>query len=516
WMEGFAAFMAVVIANHYDRWWAEGPLEKSPAGYPMAGSLDTNYRAWMYEGRAEEYAIASFLWDCIDSEEKKFNAKGVWSLASGQVFGDFFFDGWDHNNDGIATREEISIGVLLMLFGDPIDSVIYPPNIILIAGVTEDLGDFDIEPDMNIFETYDDGDDILNEDELENMAEIIDNGYYQKPYKIADKWIELYDDDGNGNISLEEAKKILKVHEIIMDLQGKNSTADWDDIKTWLDSEYLAPFMGKLINKFCMGLPDDGWTRDEFDSYILKNVTREDDDYTNWSFEKLWGEVLSRKHKDFSSVLYWFPIENEEERKDLFWLLRLHGMYQKKLKGNGVYDSGEAYNDTNNNQNWDPGEPFIDYPPTWTISPGDIYGSPSNYQRIGRNSTPYFKGQYIKTPDGEYDISYIIMNGFNITDVIVYSAESEDGMLYVPIPPESFIGIFETNKRDKGPLVTFSSNYFNTNYEEIIERGYITSIENKNDMNNDPNIPLGMIAILLVICTILIGVFIKIKKKKEK
>lgn len=67
--EGVAAFMSVVIANHYGRWW-DDEINNSVSNYPLAGSLDSNWKAWEKNGYAEEIAIAQILWDLIDGPEE--------------------------------------------------------------------------------------------------------------------------------------------------------------------------------------------------------------------------------------------------------------------------------------------------------------------------------------------------------------------------------------------------------------------------------------------------------------
>jgi hypothetical protein len=69
WAEGFAAFMSVEVANANSHYWAKYPSQTNPALYPYSGSLETNYLAWGDQGFAEEFAIASFLWDLVDDKD---------------------------------------------------------------------------------------------------------------------------------------------------------------------------------------------------------------------------------------------------------------------------------------------------------------------------------------------------------------------------------------------------------------------------------------------------------------
>lgn len=58
-MEGFAEFMAMMIADYYNY--------PNPQVYSHFGSLEANYKAWDYRGRAEEFAVAGILWDLYDA-----------------------------------------------------------------------------------------------------------------------------------------------------------------------------------------------------------------------------------------------------------------------------------------------------------------------------------------------------------------------------------------------------------------------------------------------------------------
>ena len=59
--EGFAEFMPAVIAEYYGN-----PV---PGSTGDMGSLDSSYDAWEYEGKAEEYAVATTLWNLYDTDK---------------------------------------------------------------------------------------------------------------------------------------------------------------------------------------------------------------------------------------------------------------------------------------------------------------------------------------------------------------------------------------------------------------------------------------------------------------
>lgn len=459
WMEGFAAFMPVVIANHYDRWWTDRPLEKRPSYYPMAGSLDANYKAWEREGKAEEFAIAGFLWDFIDGE--KLNYTGV-KLSDDMYWQ--FFEIWDDNKDKKVTAEEMYVGQIMDIYSSSAE-LDYTSWYQMIE-MGKDMEDyFDLEPDMELFDKYDDGDGFLDEQELDKMSDILnDDGF-------GSEWLKYYD-DGDRKISKEEAKHLLKGYEIIMEISKGQEVSDRNDVKEWVEDKRIRDY----IDENGMRPIKDEISPSEFTEYMLEHISGDSDDTIEWSFDVLWEDVLSKKHPDFTSVLESLDSDVDENYMDgLGELVLLHGMYQTKSQGDGVYNVGEAYADTNKNKSWDGGEIFIDYPSSWDFGDNDVVGAPSNYERIGRRSTPYFEGNYIKAPEGEYEITYLIKDGMKIIDIVGYTDYS-DGMMYVPIPSDSIVSVSSEDDQ-----LVFTSKSFEENYEEIVKRGYVGEIKKSNN-----------------------------------
>ncbi|MFH1072344.1 MAG: carboxypeptidase-like regulatory domain-containing protein [Nanoarchaeota archaeon] len=60
-MEGFAEYMSLMIAEHYKY--------PQPGVYASFGSIDTNWKAWDRRGKYEELAIAGILWDLYDGKD---------------------------------------------------------------------------------------------------------------------------------------------------------------------------------------------------------------------------------------------------------------------------------------------------------------------------------------------------------------------------------------------------------------------------------------------------------------
>ncbi len=503
WMEGFAAFMSVIIANENDRWWTDNPLEKRPAFYPMAGSLDANYKAWEKEGKAEEFAIAAFLWDIVDGDSHDFAT----TFGAEYIYRSFF-NLWDQNKDGIITYEECYIGNIADMYAK--NAELDPVTWYYMIELGKDLEDYyDFEPDMSLFDTYDDGDGKLSVDELKKMADILND---EDGFLVSDEWLKYYDKDGDRIISKDEARSLLKGYGIIMKISEGEEVTSTKDVKGWLKNEELVEFLDDNI----MLPPKDGMSKDEFTRWVMDKISKEDDDGLNWDFEVLWEKVLSKKHKDFNSVLEALgSVGGEEYENAMLDMVEQHGLYKRKAEGDKRYNVGEAYTDKNKDDRWEEGEDFIDYPASWEPGEDDVIGVPSNYQRMERKSSPMFDGNYVKAKEGSYDILYLIRDGFKIIDIVGYTATSpEDEMLYVPIPPDSVVAISKTSYDEDGnpldepnePIVRITSQAFDENYKDILERGYITEVKGPNG----PALTFFLYA--LIICLLAIGTFIMVKK----
>lgn len=81
--EGFAEFMALVVADHYN--------QGQKGIYASFGSLDVDWKAWSKRGKYEEFAIAGILWDLYDEkndDKVQLKFEDIWRVL--KVYNDDF------------------------------------------------------------------------------------------------------------------------------------------------------------------------------------------------------------------------------------------------------------------------------------------------------------------------------------------------------------------------------------------------------------------------------------------
>jgi hypothetical protein len=77
YLEGFAEFYALAVSKEVG--------DKTPDIYASFGSLENNYVPWDSQGKLEEFAVASLLWDMYDSVNEKgdgltFSLDEIWAV----------------------------------------------------------------------------------------------------------------------------------------------------------------------------------------------------------------------------------------------------------------------------------------------------------------------------------------------------------------------------------------------------------------------------------------------------
>lgn len=459
WLEGFAAFMALATANRYDRWWTKAPLRKRAAFYPMAGSLDADYKAWDREGLAEEFAIAGVLWDVVDATSSSFDV-----YLQAQVAFQLYFTSWDVNEDDVLSLGEIHAGSLLTEYSTVVEGdSLNPWDLIQLSNDMLDL--YQVEPDMTILERYGAGE-ALDGDALEALARDL---VRTDEYLLRKTWLESYDEDGDGRVAGEEARRLIKGLAIMEEFRKFDADDDWQIDGEELRALSLQPPFDTLVPLIAGDLYRENLSLEEFVRLVDRSAEDKDDDGLSLPFETLW-DVISRPHRDFASVVQALADAglSDEQREALGWILVAHGAWRDGNPGDGIYNDGEAYVDANANSVYDPGETFIDYPFAWALGEDEEteVGTPSNYQRLERLSSPEFRGQFIEA-HGRTELVFLMMDGIRVREAFGYSADA-DGRLYVPVPPGARIFI-----KDERREVSFTSRAFDANYERILRSGSI-------------------------------------------
>jgi len=477
WMEGFACFMAVVIANEVGHYWAESLSENNPALYPMCGSLDADYKAWDKEGKAEELAMAGVLWDLVDQ-----GGMNQHNLFAADRAYRFLFKSADGNKDGVLTKEEFALS-RLRYFGD----TAFWKDMIKYGFFFAEV--YDVSADMDIFETYKGDDDSLNREELYEMSQIAvypgEFSYHE--YGVIQAWLDFYDVDKNNHISAAEAEELLRGHEIVKIISKGRPFIEVKDMKQLSKDAKIQDVFWRGFN---IAKGRDQLNLDEEMDRLIEeyDVNSDDDDNFHMEFSDLW-DIMKHRHRDFTSFISSLgeALENmpdvdiAEEGKALGWVLVNHGIFVDTTEGNRRYDKDtEAFIDKNDDGIRQENETFVDYPDVWFADEpkkGEwVPGRPSNYERPERRSTPKFAGHYVK---GAEEAHYLVWERGKLRDA--YSIQTKNG--YVPVPPGT--EVYAVNGDE---MHSFSSTEFERNYSEIKSRGYIAELgeaANEDDTDDD-------------------------------
>ena len=205
----------------------------------------------------------------------------------------------------------------------------------------------------------------------------------------------------------------------------------------------------------------------------FKNV-KLDDDQVNLSFEGVW-DIIRVYHSDFTSVYQTLIKEYPSLKTEIDQIFIEHGFFMDTNLGNGTRDNWEPYRDDNNNNAFDPGEYFIDFPKDIHYDEGETIGTSSNYNRTWRRTAPDLPSQYIKV-DNEIPF-YLVGISFPHYPYLnsITKTENVNGYVYVDVPPssyDSFLFVIPEGVDLVSPILIINSTDFNDKYEETINKGY--------------------------------------------
>jgi hypothetical protein len=406
YVEGFAHFMSMVIGEHYGFWWDDGDY---PSRCGILGDLELDYVAWSSQGKDEEYAIAGILWDLYDGDAQHERALEVSrSLYRSNL------ESYDTlRPDGCLDREEI--------FLRSVDRICRSRYGVSFSSLLDILSRND-----------------ANGDGFVDMAEL-QEAIYDDIFKKA-VWYQQ--DPGT-----------------IMDTWGTEGRLEPLSLVFWaIDlSEDEAEAM-------MQSLPERTTLED-----MLAELAAEDDDGIDLDFKELWT-ILETYHRDFTSVYEALIARYPEASEGINSIFVKHGFFADRDPGNRAYDKGEPFRDLEPyNQNHDEGEYFVDLAEPVRYDEGESIGNSTNYERPGRRSYEPSPGHFIKVDNAlpwyavEIEVFEDPAPSLGVPSrFIALREENRDGLIYVPVPPESYNATVSVRPDgfDQSVSLTFASEAF--------------------------------------------------------
>jgi len=562
--EGFAEFMSVIIANHYQRWWIENPAIRNYTSLCTGhGSLEINNVVWGCLGKEEEWAVAGVLWDLYDgSMEAQANQARLQQKCKNEyqkMLADF-----DMNADGILDKSEfITCQIIYHYDIDAVDKIPRGTLVQMMGELVTPFKGSDKEVLSNEeFLSYENNNPLLVYD-TDNNNDLDENEFlaFLNTKEITDSdekidfflgYIRGYDINNDLALSGKELTRIAAGEDLLKEtLQNydadKNGYISRKELNTWVTNE------GDKISRVCYKRAgtsaSDLDDLPEYDSlpeiisleYVLNNVNSSDDDAVDLSFDEIWS-VLRTVHDDFTSVYHVFISTYPSLKEEIDAIFINHGFFIELNKGDGRLNSfQEPFRDTNKNSVPDNDDYFIDYPiDGFCYDDGEVIGSAGDYLRQQRRSFEPLAGHYIKTnnqvPFYNIDVnlydSPLLFYAFP-SNCYEYRTINEDGSIYVPMPPARYgakIEICGVDVETGSPLVVSGEDFYQ-NYNSSVNQGYYLShdFEISGEIPNYPVDPFTVpsdssisgkdtsspgFGIMILICALFFIFFFKRKAKK--
>jgi hypothetical protein len=205
-----------------------------------------------------------------------------------------------------------------------------------------------------------------------------------------------------------------------------------------------------------------------------------DDDTMSLSFGDLWG-ILEMPMTSVAELYEKLVDAFDGQKASIDEVFRNHGLHGANRAGDGIYNPGEAFLDTNKNGRWEIGERYVDYsvneerrPPRMEYRDGDRIGTTSYWSDPERRTTEAFPGCFIKVQN---DIPYYVVSVAFLDDPAMnyeVRTRNKKGLVYVEVPPDEYdceITVLPEDMPDATPLV-FSSWEFQEVYSDAEETGY--------------------------------------------
>ena len=418
--EGLAAFMPVIIANHYDRWW-DDEVNKSVSLYPLCGCIDTNWKAWEKSGQAEEIAIAGILWDLVDGKDEMQLATNALNKLMEYTNYKLNLEKHDFDSDGNLNKQEF----FHMLIYDEVNT---------------------------------NGDDYYD---AEGIKEIAENFAINENVDSVTQKLLNYSKEKEGCLSQKEFYTFITENfDFIEDVAREKIGEEYEEWPDLTTRDMLRAHLSEEI-----GLREDDIVDLTFQE--LWNILKKPhEDFTS-VYEDIINTFPSMKDGiDNIFINHGFFIESSQGNGE--W--NKWEPYQDKDKSrNWTNTEGavELYADL--------GEMHYDV--------GEKIGTASNAGRETRRSFEPFYGEYVKVNEEIpfYEIEYVICDyeyyGLKLPSRFYkIRASNQDGLIYVPMPEDSEVTIRAEGVETKNPL-NFNSDEFEERYDEAIENGYFMEHE---------------------------------------
>ncbi|KYK23265.1 hypothetical protein AYK21_02895 [Thermoplasmatales archaeon SG8-52-2] len=512
-VEGFAVFMSAIIGEYFENWWTEN---KNPSLVSPMANLEVNIEAWERGGAIEDLAAAGVLWDLYDGDEQIEKAEQSREKKLNK-FQEFMFKNADINNDNILTKDEYIAVSLYATYNNNyvknlneraldntelanlISKEVIPVTNISLSFTKEEINQF--KEDLNI-SSYD--------NDVNGWWDSKEFSYFFEE-KIGesddlDKIFSNYDENKDNKIAGDELEG-LAVGEYLRkdyfikenDLDGNNelNLIELENISDWIEPRLLDshPDLSKDLDKL-----KNGANFDDYKNSYTGTIDYSDDDNVSIAFSDIW-KILRVKHNDFASVYSAFISSFPNEKNAIDEIFKNHGFFADISPENKKWDTGEEIGRAANG---------------------------SSATRQARRSTELSQGQFINVDNQIpfYNVTIVVFDGIvflsDITDIYTITVQNDDGLVYLPVPPESYnawIYIEAVGVETKNPA-TFSSTEFYNKYYESVSQGYfteyafetegeipvleksLTEIDFKNDKDSSPSIAMIEIFFLILIATV--------------
>ena len=455
YQEAFASFMATMIGIHYGNYWDTFGYE-TPDSLGIYGSLETNYRAWERDGKAEEMAIAGVLWDLYDGGRDRMNMEGAAAIA--------MFSEADFNRDLVINKTELLVLCLETSYKGEYSG----------EDAIFDSADFNAMVQSNGW-SQDELNDRLMEhvgEEIIVMIPLLTNGM-GKDEAIA-RILEIADKDSSGSLNSSElqaeapeGKDPIQYASMILQLFDGNDNGA-------LEANEIAALAGHVAM--------DNYQDHRLDAIMAKYgaTYMPDEDSVEIDFLLLW-DVLKAPHRDFKSVYDSLASEFPQLEKGINDIFIAHGIFADSNRGDGFYNLGEPYRDRNSDGLYGAGDYFVDMAQEgiWW-SEGETIGQATNYNRTERRSLISLPGQVIRVNNSApyywMELTCIDPSMDQGLPLRFYKIQlfNSNGSIYFPMPPPGYISkvkIYPSNVT-YGKSLVFASPEFEGSYSQAVQQGY--------------------------------------------